>query len=58
MKFFKNKWLLLMIILAIILVIMTMYKKVATNKTEGFNQNAPFVLKRNNDIYDSYYAMI
>lgn len=58
MKFFKNKWLLLMIILAIILVIMTMYKKIATNKTEGFNQNAPFVLKRNNDIYDSYYAMI
>ena len=59
MKFlFKNKWLTLMIILATILVIITMYKKKDNKKNEGFNQHAPFVLKRNNDIYDSYYAMI
>lgn len=53
----KNKWLIVMMVLAVILVIMTLYKK-GHKSAEGFDQSAPFVLKRNNDIYDSYYAMI
>ena len=40
------------------LVVMTLYKKLDNRKTEGFNQKSAFVLKRNNEIYDSYYAMI
>ena len=58
MNFFKNKWLIFMIILATMLVVMTLYKKLDNHKAEGFNQNTAFVLKRNNEIYDSYYAMI
>lgn len=54
----KNKWLWIMIIIAIILVVMIFYKRLRIKKNEGFEQGAPFVLKRNNDIYDSYYAMI
>lgn len=54
----KNKWLWILLIIAIILVIMIVYKKIGIKKNEGFDQGAPFVLKRNNDIYDSYYAMI
>jgi SAM-dependent methyltransferase len=54
----KNKWLVIMIIIAIILIIIMLYKKNSLVENEGFEQSAPFVLKRNNDIYDSYYAMI
>jgi SAM-dependent methyltransferase len=54
----KNKWLWILLVIAIILVIMIVYKKIGIKKNEGFDQGSPFVLKRNNDIYDSYYAMI
>lgn len=56
--FHKNKWLWVLIVLSVILLILITYRKQFKQKHEGFDQGAPFVLKRNNDIYDSYYAMI
>ena len=59
MKFPKNKWLIILIILASILLIIMFFKQFNSDPyKEGFVQNAPFVLKRNYDIYDSYYAAI
>ena len=56
---FKNKWFTLLVIIAFILIIVLFFKKILNRLPhEGFTQDAPFISKRNNDIYDSYYAMI
>ena len=54
-----GKWFFLLVVLAFSLLVGMLYKKLL-NKTrhEGFSQDQPFVSKHNNDIYDSYYAMI
>jgi len=52
-------WLSILISLSIIILIIHFFKLFNTKPYyEGFNQNAPFVLKRNNQIYDSFYAMV
>lgn len=59
MKVFQNKWLFTLIILAIILFVIYIFRKVDTSKySEGFTQDVPFLLKTNDRIYDSFYAMI
>lgn len=52
-------WLSILISLSIIIIIIHFFKLFNTKPYyEGFNQSAPFVLKRNNQIYDSFYAMV
>jgi SAM-dependent methyltransferase len=52
-------WLSILISLSLIIIIIHFFKLFNTKPYyEGFNQNAPFVLKRNNQIYDSFYAMV
>jgi len=50
------------IILAIILVGMYLYRisspNIESNKSEGFTQNAPFILKENQNVYDEFYAEV
>lgn len=59
MKFIKNKWLTVLIVLSSILLINIFFKQFNTDPyREGFDQISPFVLKRNYDMYDSYYADI
>jgi len=59
MKFPKNRWLTVLIILAAIFIIILFFKQFNMDPYhEGFDQSAPFVLKRNYDMYDSYYAEI
>lgn len=59
-KYFgKRGWFFLLVILAFALIISSLFKKVLNKLPhEGFTQDSPFVSKRNNEIYDSYYAMI
>jgi len=52
-------WLNILISLSIIILIIHFFRLFNTKPYyEGFQQNAPFVLKRDNQIYDSFYAMI
>jgi len=52
-------WLNILITLSIIILIIHFFKLFNTKPYfEGFHQNAPFVLKRDNQIYDSFYAMV
>lgn len=52
-------WLSILISLSIIILIIHFFKLFNTKPYyEGFNQSAPFILKRNNHIYDSFYAMV
>jgi len=56
---FKNKWFTMLLILALLLLVTMAIKKLVNRLPhEGFTQDTPFVSKHNNDIYDSYYAMI
>ena len=53
------RWLKLLIILAIIMLILLYKNKyMPTEHTEGFSQDERYVLKRNGDIYDSFYTGI
>lgn len=55
----KNKWWWLLVAFALVIIVIIIMKKLRTPLPyEGFEQGEHFVLKRNNDIYDSYYAMI
>jgi len=54
----KNKWLWILVILSGISIILLTFRKTNKANHEGFSQGAPFVSKQNNDIYDSYYAII
>jgi len=52
-------WLNILISLSIIILIIHFFRLFNTKPYyEGFHQNAPFVLKRDNQIYDSFYAMV
>ena len=52
-------WLNILISLSIIILIIHFFRLFNTKPYyEGFQQNAPFVLKRDNQIYDSFYAMV
>ena len=52
-------WLSILISLSLIILIIHFLRLFNTKPYyEGFQQNAPFVLKRNNQIYDSFYAMV
>ena len=56
---YKNKWFTALLILSIFVLVFHFFKQFQVNtKYEGFTQTAPFALKLNNDIYDSYYAEI
>ena len=58
-KILKNKWFVLLVVLAFALIVSMLFKKMLNKLPhEGFTQDAPFISKHNNDIYDSYYAMI
>ena len=58
-KILKNRWFVLLIILTFALLISKFFNKMLNQLPhEGFTQDSPFISKRNNDIYDSYYAMI
>ena len=58
-KLVKNKWFVLLVVLALALMAGQLFKKVLNRAPhEGFTQDSPFVSKHNADIYDSYYAMI
>ena len=50
-------FLLCLIILSCILVFL-LYKRLYTKKREGFTQNAPFIIKRNQQIYDDFTSEI
>jgi len=52
----KNKWLLVAVVLAIILVFLQMARR--STKYEGFTQAEPFVSKRGAAAYDTFYAEI
>ena len=47
-----------LIILAIVLVVLFLHKKYYHSNNEGFTQITPFIIKRNDDIYDDFYAQI
>lgn len=52
-------WLNILISLSIIILIIHFFRLFNTKPYyEGFHQNAPFILKRDNQIYDSFYAMV
>jgi SAM-dependent methyltransferase len=52
-------WLNILILLSIIIIIIHFLKLFNIKQYyEGFNQDKPFILKQNNQIYDSFYAMI
>lgn len=58
-KLFNNKFVIILSILTLSFFIYYIFKNTKlNNKYEGFTQLAPFILKSNNDIYDSYYAEI
>jgi len=59
MKFFKNKWFVILLVLAITIIVIQYLKSITQPyQKEGFTQNTPFLLKTNDRIYDSFYAMI
>lgn len=58
-KYFNNKWIVILLILSFIIIFLNITKGLhAPYKYEGFSQSLPFLLKTNNDIYDSYYAEV
>jgi SAM-dependent methyltransferase len=53
-------WLRVLVILLIIIFFITLYKKIYCSQLgkEGFEQNEKFVLKRDENVYDNFYAEI
>ena len=55
----QNNYFIIVIVLLITVFIVQMARKYDKNMYhEGFDQNAPFILKNGNEIYDSFYAII
>jgi len=55
----SKQWLRLLIVLAVILIIIVLYKKhIHTIHKEGFSQAEHFVLKQGDAIYDDFYANV
>ena len=55
----ENNYFIIVIVLLITVFIIQMARKYDKNMYhEGFDQNAPFILKNGNEIYDSFYAII
>jgi SAM-dependent methyltransferase len=55
---FNHKTIIVFFILVIMLIIIRSYNSFNKSHFEGFTQDIPFVIKRNDDIYDDFYAEV